>query len=107
MVISARTEEQLDEVAAESRGAPVARGGRAGRPQRHGQPRRLVDAARERSAAALDIVVNNVGGTMPMPLLETEDKFLEEAFHFNVTTALALTRAAVPVMLETRRRQRS
>jgi 7-alpha-hydroxysteroid dehydrogenase len=46
----------------------------------------------------LDIVVNNVGGTYPRPFLDTDTKFLEEAFHFNVATAHALTRAAVPLM---------
>lgn len=48
----------------------------------------------------LDIVINNVGGTYPRPYLETENDFLEEAFRFNVGTAHALTRAAVPIMLE-------
>jgi len=49
----------------------------------------------------VDVVVNNLGGTMPLPLLDTSPRFLEEAFHFNVATAHALVRAAVPVMLET------
>lgn len=49
----------------------------------------------------LDVVVNNVGGTMPREFLKTSPRYLEEAFHFNVSTAHALTRAAVPVMLET------
>jgi 7-alpha-hydroxysteroid dehydrogenase len=31
--------------------------------------------------------------------LETSPRFLEQAFHFNVSTAHALTRAAVPLML--------
>ncbi len=44
--------------------------------------------------------MNNVGGTAPRPLLDTDARFFEEAFHFNVTTAFALTRAAAPVMLE-------
>ena len=48
----------------------------------------------------LDIVVNNVGGTIPLPLLDTTPEYLEEAFHFNVTTAHALIRSAVPVLLE-------
>jgi 7-alpha-hydroxysteroid dehydrogenase len=47
----------------------------------------------------LDIVVNNVGGTYPRPLLETTTDFLEEAFSFNVSTAHALTVAAAPAML--------
>jgi 7-alpha-hydroxysteroid dehydrogenase len=63
-----------------------------------------VDAAAGLAAAAqktfgrLDIVVNNVGGTYPRPFLETRTEFLEEAFHFNVSTAHALTKAAVPLM---------
>lgn len=48
----------------------------------------------------LDIVVNNVGGTIPNALLDTDAAYLEEAFHFNVSTAHSLTRAAVPHMLE-------
>lgn len=47
----------------------------------------------------LDIVVNNVGGTIPNAFLDTSADYLEEAFHFNVSTAHALTRAAVPLML--------
>jgi 7-alpha-hydroxysteroid dehydrogenase len=48
----------------------------------------------------LDIVVNNVGGTMPNTLLTTSTKDLKDAFTFNVATAHALTTAAVPLILE-------
>jgi 7-alpha-hydroxysteroid dehydrogenase len=47
----------------------------------------------------LDVVVNNVGGTIPNAFLDTDVAYLEEAFHFNVSTAHALSRAAVPLML--------
>ncbi len=47
----------------------------------------------------LDIVVNNVGGTFPTEFLKTTNEFLNEAFSFNVTTAHALSVAAVPLML--------
>ncbi len=47
----------------------------------------------------LDIVVNNVGGAMPRAFMDTSPGFMERAFHFNVSTAHALTRAAVPFML--------
>jgi 7-alpha-hydroxysteroid dehydrogenase len=47
----------------------------------------------------LDIVVNNLGGTYPRPFLDTTPEFLEDAFRFNVVSAHALTRAAVPAML--------
>jgi 7-alpha-hydroxysteroid dehydrogenase len=46
----------------------------------------------------IDIVVNNVGGSMPKGFLETSEKDFEGAFHFNVTTAFALSKAAVPHM---------
>jgi 7-alpha-hydroxysteroid dehydrogenase len=48
----------------------------------------------------IDIVINNVGGSMPKPFLETSEKDFAGAFHFNVTTAFALCKAAVPHMLE-------
>ncbi len=59
----------------------------------------LADAAYD-ELGRLDIVVNNVGGTIPNALLDTDAGYLEEAFHFNVSTAHALVRAAVPRMLE-------
>ena len=99
VVISARTEEQLKETAA--------------RIEAVGRRAHLVvadlnevDEVRGLAAAAkdtfgrLDIVVNNVGGTMPRTYLDTSVGFLERAFHFNVSTAHALTTSAVPIMLE-------
>lgn len=99
VVISARHTSQLEEVAEKVRGT--------GR-------RALVvkadlsdlDAAAALAQAAydefgrLDIVVNNVGGTIPNAFLDTDPAYLEEAFHFNVSTAHALSRAAVPLMLQ-------
>jgi 7-alpha-hydroxysteroid dehydrogenase len=98
VVISARTAAQIDDVAA--------RVDKAGR-------RALVvpadlsdlDAAAGLAAAAhaelgrIDVVVNNVGGSMPKAFLDTTTRDLEAAFRFNVSTAHALTRAAVPHML--------
>jgi len=60
---------------------------------------RLVDAAVS-DLGGLDIVVNNVGGSMPQPFLDTSLHTFEEALHFNVTTAFQLTKLAVPVLLE-------
>jgi 7-alpha-hydroxysteroid dehydrogenase len=48
----------------------------------------------------IDILVNNVGGTMPRPFLDTSPGFMARAFSFNVLTAHVLTRAAVPHLLE-------
>ncbi|MDV6012674.1 SDR family oxidoreductase [Haloechinothrix sp. LS1_15] len=100
VVISARTESDLASVAGE-----VERAGRKAAivPAELSEPgntEELVTAARE-TFGRLDIVINNVGGTYPRPFLDTSADFLEEAFRFNVATAHALTRAAVPEMLET------
>ncbi|MCC7078445.1 MAG: SDR family oxidoreductase [Acidimicrobiia bacterium] len=99
VVISARTEEQLDEVAGRVRAA----GRRAAVVPADlsdvDAVARLVDVARE-EFGRLDIVVNNVGGTIPNTFLTTGVDYLEEAFHFNVSTAHALSVAAVPLMLE-------
>jgi 7-alpha-hydroxysteroid dehydrogenase len=59
----------------------------------------LVDRARH-EFGRLDLVVNNVGGAMPRPFMDTSPGRLEQAFHFNVSTAHALLRSAVPLMLE-------
>ena len=48
----------------------------------------------------IDILINNVGGSMPKPFLETSEEDFSGAFHFNVTTAFALCKAAVPHMLQ-------
>ena len=98
MVLSARTTDQLEQVAK----AVEAVGRRA-----YVVPADLrdleavadlADAARD-ELGRLDIVVNNVGGTIPNALMDTDAAYLEEAFHFNVSTAHALTRAAVPHLL--------
>jgi 7-alpha-hydroxysteroid dehydrogenase len=46
----------------------------------------------------LDVLVNNAGGSPPKPALETSDRMFERAFRFNVTSAFALSRLAVPHM---------
>jgi 7-alpha-hydroxysteroid dehydrogenase len=58
----------------------------------------LVEAATG-ELGGLDIVINNVGGSMPQPFSDTSVKAMEDAFHFNVSTAFHLTRLAVPAML--------
>ena len=98
VVISARTEEQLKEVA--DRIAQTGRRARIVSADLNDLSTLpgLVQAAQE-EFGRLDIVVNNVGGTMPRPFLDTTPEYLIEAFHFNVATAHALSVAAVPVML--------
>jgi 7-alpha-hydroxysteroid dehydrogenase len=99
VVIASRTQSQLEEVAdqikALGRTAHVVVADLA-HPE---DTARLATAAVE-AFGKLDIVVNNVGGTMPGPLMNTSTKDLRDAFTFNVATAHALTVAAVPLMLE-------
>ena len=57
-------------------------------------------AVARREFGRVDIVVNNVGGAVPLPFHMTTPEYMEEAFHFNVATAHALNLAAVPIMLE-------
>ena len=40
-------------------------------------------------------VTSGATPTMPRPFLETSPGYLERAFHFNVTTAFALSKAAL------------
>jgi 7-alpha-hydroxysteroid dehydrogenase len=99
VVLTARTEAQLDQVADQV----AALGRRAVAVAADANDldalTATVDVAR-REFGRVDVVVNNVGGTAPRPFLDTDERFFEEAFRFNVTTAYALTRAAAPVMLE-------
>ncbi|MGC7097721.1 SDR family oxidoreductase [Amycolatopsis lurida] len=98
VVLAARTEEQLREVAGQIEAAGRKAEVVAADLSDPSAAAALADAATG-AFGRLDIVVNNVGGTLPRPLLETSPRFLEEAFRFNVATAHALTRAAAPAML--------
>jgi 7-alpha-hydroxysteroid dehydrogenase len=99
VVISARTEEQLREVADRVEAAGRRAAFLAADLSDTSNMAQLVELAKT-EFGRLDIVVNNMGGTMPVPFEYTTEEFLEEAFHFNVTTAFALSKAAVPFMLE-------
>ena len=100
VVISARTQNELDATAAEVR----ARGRRA-----LVVPCDVMDAAQREALVAravagfgrLDILVNNAGGWGPKPALETSDEDFEACFRFNVTTAFAMSRLSVPHMVAT------
>jgi 7-alpha-hydroxysteroid dehydrogenase len=99
IVLAARTEEQLGEVAkqveATGRRAVTVVADLSDVDQMIALAQTAMD-----KLGRIDILVNNLGGTMPRPLLDTSARFLEEAFHFNVGAGHALVRAAVPLMLE-------
>jgi 7-alpha-hydroxysteroid dehydrogenase len=46
----------------------------------------------------IDVLVNNAGGWLPRPLLETSERSFEAALRFNVTSAFLLTKLVVPLM---------
>lgn len=99
VVIAARTRSQLEAVAEQVENA----GRRAhivAADLAHPEETAKLAAEAVEAFGRLDIVVNNVGGTMPNMLLTTSAKDLKDAFTFNVGTAHALTSAAVPLMLE-------
>jgi 7-alpha-hydroxysteroid dehydrogenase len=99
VLISSRTKEQLDEVAAKIEGvgrkAVVVPADLSDLDAVAG----LADAAKE-AFGRIDVVVNNVGGSMPRPFMDTSPRRLIAEFQWNVATAHALTRAAVPTMLD-------
>ena len=98
VVLAARTEEQLRRVATQveelGRRAVVVPADLSDLDQVAALAQTAVDAF-----GRLDVVVNNVGGSAPKPFDRTNARYLEEAFHFNVTTAHVLTRAALPHLL--------
>lgn len=99
VLIAARTQSQLEavaeQIAATGRRAHIVVADLARPEDTAGLAAQAVEAF-----GRLDIVVNNVGGTMPNALLNTSTKDMRDAFTFNVATAHALTTAAVPLMLE-------
>lgn len=99
VVVTARTESQVEETAAAIR----AHGGRVlampGDVNDFGFLAKLVDMTIE-ALGRLDIVVNNAGGSISKPMLDTRAEDLEASFHFNVAAPFELCRLAVPHMLE-------
>ena len=99
VVCAARTPEQIEAVAEKVR----ERGGRA-----LAVPCDVMETAQLDEVVAqtlkefdrIDILVNNAGGTPPRPALDTSEEMFEAAIRFNVTTAFALSRRAIPHMLK-------
>ena len=99
VVLAARTEEQLRDVAKQVETAGRRAVVVAGDLTDFDLMASLAETA-WKEYGRIDIVVNNMGGAMPRPFLDTSPRFLEEAFRFNVSAGHALLRAAVPRMLE-------
>jgi 7-alpha-hydroxysteroid dehydrogenase len=98
-VLTARTASDIENVAAQVR----ARGRRAIAVATDvndlGALAVLVERA-EAELGGIDIVVNNAGGSMSKPFLETTAADLEKSFHFNVVAAFELVRLSVPHLLQ-------
>lgn len=99
VVCAARTREQIEEVAERARRF----GCRALAVPCDVNDRADIENVVNRAAGEfgrIDILVNNAGGWLPQAALETSEESFEGAFHFNVTSAFAMTRLAVPHMLK-------
>jgi 7-alpha-hydroxysteroid dehydrogenase len=99
VVIGARTRDQLDAVAAaieaHGRRAVVVDGDLS---TREGLATLVAAAVDE--FGGIDVVVNNVGGSMPTAFMDTTEKAFDGALRWNVTTAFNLSQLAVPHLLE-------
>jgi 7-alpha-hydroxysteroid dehydrogenase len=98
VAVMARTPDDLDRVAEDVR----ARGRRALTVPGDVNDLALLSEVVERTASELggvDVVVNNAGGSIAHPFLETSVQDLEEAFHFQVSAPFELSRLALPHML--------
>lgn len=100
VLLASRTQDDLDQVAAEVE-ALGAKAVTVALDATNLESLATLPAHALETFGRLDVVVNNAGGTMPRPLLDTSAGFLGRAFHFNVTTAFELTKAATPALLET------
>jgi 7-alpha-hydroxysteroid dehydrogenase len=99
VAIGARTESQLEAVAEEVRKLGRKAVAVAGSLAERAGMQRLLDRALA-ELGRVDVVVNNVGGSMPGPFLTTSVSAFDGAFRWNVTTAFNLTQLAVPALLQ-------
>ncbi len=100
VVCAARTEEQVLQTVEEAKQRGVEAIPVVCDVTQREQLENLVDTAVKR-LGRIDVLVNNVGGTMPKPALRTSERFFNQAFEFNVTTAFVASRLTIPHMLET------
>ena len=100
VVLAARTEPDLEEVAAHLRSL----GRRAlvvpTDVTDEAACRRLISSTVD-AFGRLDILVNNAGGAMPRAALDTSEGFMARTFAFNVTAPLTLTKLAARQMVDT------
>jgi len=100
VVCAARTQEDIDAVAGEVRDLGRRSLAVPTDVMKTDDLERLVDAS-VAEFGRIDVLVNNAGGTMPNPAMDTSEQFFETALRFNVTTAFLLTRLAARRMVDT------
>ena len=98
VAIGARTESALEGVARDVEKAGGEAALLAGDLSTREGMQALIDTALSHFGR-IDVVVNNAGGSMPKPLMQTSERFFNEALAWNVTTAFNLTQLAVPHLL--------
>ena len=103
VVCAARTEADIDATAAAVRATRPARARRTHRRDGHRRPAKRSSHATIDEFGRLDMLVNNAGGWLPRPVLETSERAFEAALRFNVTAAFLLTQLAVPHLAARRR----
>jgi 7-alpha-hydroxysteroid dehydrogenase len=99
VVCAARTAEQIEDAAEEIRGLGRRALALPCDVNDVSQLERLVSRSLE-EFGRVDVLVNNAGGTPPTPVLQLSDEAFEQAFHFNVTTALNLSRQLLGQMVK-------
>jgi short-subunit dehydrogenase len=101
VVAVSRSKEQLDELAAEM----AQKGGTcvtlALDVTAKDAPQRIVQTAREHFGR-IDVLINNAGAATGGKLLEQSDEQIDEQWHLHVAAPLRITRAALPLLQETR-----
>jgi 7-alpha-hydroxysteroid dehydrogenase len=100
IVCAARTEADLDDVAAKITGLGRQALAVPTDVMQTADLDRLVEAT-VAHFGRLDVLVNNAGGTMPRAAMATSERFFEAALRFNVTAAFLLTQRAARAMVDT------
>ena len=99
VVCAARTQADIDAVSADVRALGRRSVAVATDVTETAQLQALVARAAD-EMGRIDIFVNNAGGWLPRPFMQTSERALEAALRFNVTSAFLLSQLVVPHMVD-------